>query len=97
MRAIFRDFMRISIHPHYVCVYVTLRTIELMQVKEKPCIDMLLYICVYAHLCLCTFVFMQDGKYMFSMAFVAAVPSVVDHPTYEQICNIYTHTHCKFY
>ena len=50
MSVISRDSMRISICPHYVCIRVKLRTTELTQVKEKPCADVLLYICVYARL-----------------------------------------------
>ena len=44
--------MGISVCLNYsVCrIRVTSRTTELMRVKEKPCIDVLLYICVHVRL-----------------------------------------------
>ena len=79
---------------------MTSRTTELTQVKEKPCVDMLLYICVYARLK----VYVRYG-----VSVAAAVTSVVDLAVsvllvsftnmmniYEQICNNYANACCKF-
>ena len=47
MRVFSRDSMGISVGPHYVRIRVTSRTTQLTQAKERSCIDVLLYICVY--------------------------------------------------
>ena len=71
MRVISRDSMGISICPHYVRICVTSHATELTQVKEKPCIDVLLYICVYVRL----IVYKES---------VSAIPSVVDFATFTR-------------
>ena len=50
MRVISRDSMGINICPHEVRIRVMSRTTELTRLKEKPCFDLLVYICVYAKL-----------------------------------------------
>ena len=67
MRVISQDSMGISIYLHYVRIHVTSRTTEITRVKEKPGVDMLLYICIYARL-----------KVMFGKVSVSAIPCLVD-------------------
>ena len=44
MHVISQDSMGISICLHYVRIRVTSRTTELTRVKEKPCVDVLVYV-----------------------------------------------------